>query len=101
MIDTGRDGSHSRRRRHPRETGPECRGIAGVAEPARGPGHGGFKRWLLDALVFGFAHGGCIHHTHPSYLDCLRDLSRARRRESIVQRRRYRFVAENPAKPEL
>ncbi|WP_156295529.1 hypothetical protein [Methylobacterium aquaticum] len=77
MIDNRSPESHSGRHRHLRRSGPERRGSAGLAEPARSPGHGGLGRWLLDALVVGFAYGGCIHHTHQSYVHWLREQSRA------------------------
>jgi hypothetical protein len=39
-----------------------------------------FGRWLLDAVVISFAHGGCIHHTHPDYIAFLRDINSNARR---------------------
>jgi hypothetical protein len=39
-----------------------------------------FGRWLLDSVVVSFAHGGCIHHTHPDYVAFLRDINSNTRR---------------------
>ncbi|WP_238193492.1 hypothetical protein [Methylobacterium frigidaeris] len=44
------------------------------------PAGAGVRRWLLDTLLVGLAHGGCIHGTHPDYVAFLRDLGRSPRR---------------------
>ena len=86
MIDTRSAEPHSRRGGLLRESGPEFRESAApidLTKPARVPGHGGLGRWLLDTLMVGLLHGGCIHHTHPTYVDVLRDLSRLPRPWSV------------------
>ncbi len=94
MVETLYPEPRLRRRSYSRGSGSDCGNpAAGLAAPTGGrarksaaasrttvrqPARGGLGRWMLDMLLVGFAHGGCIHHTHPAYIDFLRDLSGTR-----------------------
>lgn len=91
MIDAVIAAVCPRSRRHFRKSGPDWRdSVADTGQPpgsrsrdrtgptpplVAGPsaGRGAFA-WLLEALTIGFAYGGCIHNTHPDYIEFLVDI---------------------------